>query len=189
MMKKYPDKKIIVLAAAALVLVINLGIGNAMAYFTTYAAAKGEAEISLGLTTTTPEETVSDWTKHIRIKNTGDFDCYVRIKVFAGAEYQNHLTYSDMSGKWSPGADGYYYYSEIVPAGGSTEELLAGIKGIKESMESTGSQRDFNVIVVQECTMVVYDKEGRPTADWSKISDSVTNSYSGNEREADYEQK
>lgn len=37
--------------------------------------------------------------------------------------------------------------------------------------------------------MVVYDKEGRPTADWSKISDSVTNSYSGNEREADYEQK
>lgn len=188
-MKRYSDKKTVVLAAAAFVLIMNLGIGKAMAYFTTYASAKGDARISLGFTVTTPEETVSDWTKHIRIKNTGDFDCYVRVKLFAGAEYQEQLTYTDTSGKWSPGADGYYYYSDIVPAGGSTEELLAGIKNIKDSMESTDSQRDFNVIVVQECTMVVYDKEGRPSADWSKISDSVTDSYDGNEREADYEQK
>ena len=176
-MRKYPDKKTIVLAAAAFALVLNLGIGSAMAYFTTYASASGAVEIELGLTVTTPEETVSDWVKHIRITNTGDYDCFVRVKLFAGAEYQELLTYSDASGKWSPGADGYYYYSDIVPAGGSTKELLAGIREIKDSMESTENPKDFNVIVVQECTMAVYDENGKPTADWSKIADSSTNSY------------
>ncbi len=48
-------------------------------------------------------------------------------------------------------------------------------------MESTENPKDFNVIVVQECTMVVYDKNGKPTADWSKIADSSTNSYGEHE--------
>ena len=80
-MRKYPDKKTIVLAAAAFALVLNLGIGSAMAYFTTYASASGAVEIELGLTVTTPEETVSDWVKHIRITNTGDYDCLDRKSV------------------------------------------------------------------------------------------------------------
>ncbi len=180
-MRKYSDKKIFVLAAAAFVLIMNLGIGSAMAYFTTYATAKGGAKIRLGFTVTTPEEKVVDWMKHISITNTGDYDCYVRVKLFAGAVYQEQLTYTDKSGKWSPGADGYYYYSDIVPAGGSTEELLAGVENIKNAMESTDSQRDFNVIVVQECTRVIYDEQGRPGADWNKISDSNTSTYTGEE--------
>lgn len=179
-MKKCLDKKTFALAAVAMTLILSLGVGSAMAYFTTYATARGGIQINLGFTTTVPEETVSDWTKHIKIKNTGDRECFVRAKIFAGAQYQEHLTYTDKSGKWSPGKDGYYYYSDIVPAGGTTEELLVGIKNIKELMESTESEKDFNVIVVQECTLVIY-KDGKPTADWNKVVDSSSGSYSANE--------
>ena len=27
----------------------------------------------------------------------------------------------------------------------------------------------FNVVVIQECTPVVYDEEGNPTADWTTV--------------------
>ncbi|MCQ5187630.1 hypothetical protein NE581_10835, partial [Streptococcus parasanguinis] len=82
---------------------------------------------------TIPEEKVSDWTKHIVIKNTGDYECYVRVKVFAGEKYQDGLQYQG-SQKWSPGENGYYYYSDIVPAGGETEELQVKIDS-KDSEE------------------------------------------------------
>ena len=121
-MKKKFNKKSLCLAAAALALTAGLSVNSAMAYFTTYATAAGGVTISLGSTTTIPEETVSDWTKHIVIKNTGDFECYVRVKVFAGDKYQDGLKYQG-SEKWSPGEEDYYYYSDIVPAGGETEEL------------------------------------------------------------------
>ena len=84
-MKKYPDKKTIALAAAAFALILSLGIGSAMAYFTTYATANGGVQINLGFTTTKPDEEVSDWTKHIQITNTGDHECYIRVKALAGA--------------------------------------------------------------------------------------------------------
>ncbi len=178
-MKKYPDKKTIALAAAAFALIVSLGIGSAMAYFTTYATANGGVQINLGFTTTKPDEKVIDMTKHIQITNTGDHECYIRVKALAGAEYQEKLTYSDQSGKWSPGADGYYYYSDIVKPGKSTEELLVGVKNIKDSMESTNTQKDFNVVIIQECTMVSYGEDGKPTADWTKIADTATNTYTG----------
>ena len=145
-MKKKFNKKSLCLAAAALALTAGLSVNSAMAYFTTYATAAGGVTISLGSTTTIPEETVSDWTKHIVIKNTGDFECYVRVKVFAGDKYQDGLKYQG-SEKWSPGEEDYYYYSDIVPAGGETEELQVKI-------DSKDSEEEFNVSVAQECTPV-----------------------------------
>lgn len=158
-MKKKFNKKSLCLAAAALALTAGLSVNSAMAYFTTYTTAAGDVTISLGSTVTIPEEKVSDWTKHIVIKNTGDYECYVRVKVFAGEKYQDGLQYQG-SQKWSPGENDYYYYSDIVPAGGETEELQVKI-------DSKDSEEEFNVIVVQECTPVLYDNEGKPYADWN----------------------
>ena len=158
-MKKKFNKKSLCLAAAALALTAGLSVNSAMAYFTTYTTAAGDVTISLGSTVTIPEETVSDWTKHIVIKNTGDYECYVRVKVFAGEKYQDGLQYQG-SQKWSPGENDYYYYSDIVPAGGETEELQVKI-------DSKDSEEEFNFIVAQECTPVLYDNEGKPYADWN----------------------
>ena len=75
------------LAAAALTLTMGVSVGSAMAYFTTYASASGGASLSLSNTVTIPEEQVIDWTKHVTIANTGNQDCYVRVKAFAGSAY------------------------------------------------------------------------------------------------------
>lgn len=98
-MKKKFNKKSLCLAAAALALTAGISVNSAMAYFTTYTTAAGDVTISLGSTVTIPEEKVSDWTKHIVIKNTGDYECYVRVKVFAGEKYQDGLVYQG-SQKW-----------------------------------------------------------------------------------------
>ena len=102
------------LAAAALTLTMGVSVGSAMAYFTTYASASGGASLSLSNTVTIPEEQVIDWTKHVTIRNTGDVDCFVRVRAFAGEKYQDGLTYADDEGKWTPGEDGCYYYSDVV---------------------------------------------------------------------------
>ena len=177
-MKRPLSKITVFLTAAALALTVGLSVKTAMAYFTTYAEAEGGAVLDLGFTTTIPREEVSEWTKHITIENTGSYDCYVRVKIFAGELFQDGLTYSDDNGKWSPGADGYYYYSDIVPAGGVSEELRVKI-------DHMDAQQSFSVIVVQECTPVQYDENGGPYADWSVIADSGETVYEGEQGEGE----
>ena len=102
-MKSHMHKKTAILASAAFLLAAGVSVGTAAAYFTTYATASGGVQINLGFTTTVPEETVSNWTKHVKVTNTGDHECYVRVKAFAGEAYQKGLSYSDEDGKWTPG--------------------------------------------------------------------------------------
>ena len=158
-------KKKFYLAAAALTLVATIGISSAMAYFTTYVLADGGVKVSMGSTITIPQEQVEEGQKIIKIKNEGDYECWVRIKVFAGSEHE--FAYADESGKWIPGAEGYYYYSDIVPAEGLTEELKVTIKDLLPDDLDTETNEAFNVIVVQECTPVLYDEDGKAYADWN----------------------
>lgn len=171
-MKKFLDhfdRKSLCLAGVALVLAGSLTVGRAAAYFTTYATAVGGVEVDLGLTRTVPDEEVYDWRKHVKIDNTGEYPCYVRAKVFAGEKFQAGLVISGEG--WTPGEDGYYYYKDMIPAGGSTgDELLVEI-------DHMDSKEDFNVVVVQECAPVLYDENGDPYADWDTILDTVTDSY------------
>ena len=171
-MKKSLNKKTLGLAGAALFLTAGLSVGSAMAYFTTYTQVSGGVSLSLGTTSTIPEETVEDWTKHVTIENTGDIDCFVRVRAFAGSQYQNSLVYSGEN--WSLAADGYYYYSEILSPGETSGELLIAI----DNMESNQS---FNVIVVQESAPVIYDGDGNPIGDWDHILDSGENVYNSSE--------
>lgn len=171
-MKKSLNKKTLGLAGAALFLTAGLSVGSAMAYFTTYTQVSGGVSLSLGTTSTIPEETVEDWTKHVTIENTGDIDCFVRVRAFAGSQYQDSLVYSGEN--WSLAADGYYYYSEILSPGETSGELLIAI----DNMESNHS---FNVIVVQESAPVIYDGDGNPIGDWDHILDSGENVYDSSE--------
>ena len=171
-MKKSFNKKTLCLAGTALLLTAGLSVGSAMAYFTTYTQVNGGVTLSLGMTTTIPDETVDNWTKHVTIENTGDIDCFVRVRAFAGSQYQNSLVYSGEN--WSLAADGYYYYSEILSPGETSGELLIAI----DNMERNQS---FNVIVVQESAPVIYDGDGNPIGDWDHILDSGENVYDSSE--------
>lgn len=165
------SKKTIGLTLTALVLVFCLAAGSAMAYFTTYVTGKGSKTIKLGATVTIPNETVSDAKKEIIVENTGDYDCYVRIKALTGAAYESSIIYSepDNAAKWTLGADGYYYYSEIVPAKtGETSQI-----NVAFTFPSEEELPDFNVIIIQESTPVLYDANGTPYADWDAKADVI----------------
>ncbi len=153
-------------AVLALGLVLGSQVQGAMAYFTTYASAKGGMKISLGDSTTITEE-FKDWKKIIRIENTGHVDCYVRAKVLAGEQY----TIKASGSAWSQGKDGYWYYANPLAPGAKTEPLTASIQVPKNLNIS------FDVAVVQECTPVIYDSDGNPAgaeaADWSRAAQYV----------------
>ena len=159
------NKKSLCLAAAALTLTAGISAGTAMAYFTTYTEASGGVTLTMGFSETIPKEDFSNWTKHVSVENTGDYDCYVRVKALAGSKYQDGLQYSDSDGKWTPGEDGYYYYSDLIAPGESTSVLDIRI----DSKESDAS---FNVVVVQESTKVLYNENNEPYADWTQIADT-----------------
>ena len=158
-----------VLCAAVLVLVLSMGIGSAWAYFTTYAEARGGYTIELGGKTELREE-FSAWTKHVAITNAPDsVPVYIRAKAFCGSQYE--LVYMDESGKWSPGADGFYYYSDPVAGGETTAELQILIDNVPVDVNTGDS---FNVIVVYESTPVQYHADGTPYADWNVVLDTGT---------------
>mgnify|MGYP007083088053 FL=1 len=159
------NKKSLCLAAAALTLTAGISAGTAMAYFTTYTEASGGVTLNMGFSETIPKEDFSNWTKHVSVENTGDYDCYIRVKALAGSKYQDGLQYSDSDGKWTPGEDGYYYYSDLIAPGESTSVLDIRI----DSKESDAS---FNVVVVQESTKVLNNENNEPYADWTQIADT-----------------
>lgn len=175
-MKK--NKRNMFLALTALVLTMSIGIGSAMAYFTTYEIAKGGVEIDLGFTKTLPEEEVVANQKRITLKNVGDYDCYIRLKVLTGDKYASSITYSEPEGlhNWVPGADGYYYYKNqtgdiVVVPDAETTQINVGFTF------PTEEPADFNVIIIQECTPVLYDSDGTPYADWSVKADVSQSIY------------
>lgn len=155
-------KKPLIMAAATLALTGTLAVGSAMAYFTTYSTAGGGVKMNMGFTETVPIEDVDENGKHITIKNTGDYDCFVRVKAFAPVE----LTYNAPDGGWTAGDEGYWYYDDVLPAGKTTEQELNITYKFPEGDDKA---EEFNIIVIQECTPVLYDEDGNPYADWNHV--------------------
>ncbi len=154
-----------VLAAAA---IMTAGLGQAWAYFTTYATAEGGYVIKLGDRTEITEN-FSDWTKTVTVTNEeGAAPVYVRVKAFGPSTYE--LIYEGPG--WTAKEDGYYYYDGMVPGGGSTGPLNIRINGIPEDAKDGDT---FNVIVIYESTPVLYDENGSALpADWTAVLDVTT---------------
>ncbi|MCI9006668.1 MAG: hypothetical protein HFI13_00980 [Lachnospiraceae bacterium] len=158
------------LAVFALVCVMTAGIDRAWAYFSTYAEASGGISLRLG-DETEIEEKFSSWVKHVTISNKeGSEPVYIRAKAFSGSSYT--LEYSGEG--WEPGEDGYYYYKDSVPGGGSAKELSVRIGNVPEEELKDGLT--FNVIVIYESTPVLYREDGTPYADWNAVLDSGSSS-------------
>lgn len=179
-MRKRNSKKVsIAMAAAALCMVAGLTIGGASAYFTTYVSAGGSQIVHLGAQTEINED-VSDMTKHISVTNTSQTEeCFVRVKIFYGSQLTVTCTDQSESGSlWNYSeADGYWYYAQPLAAGAETAVLDAKID-IPEGFDKS----EFNVVVVQECTPVIYDDNNNPSADWNTVYKDYQNTASADEQ-------
>lgn len=150
------------MTAAALGMTSALTLEGASAYFTTYVSAGGSQVVRLGSSTEIHED-VSQMTKHISIENaSAENDCFVRVKVFYGGDLE--VVYSDTENNWYEGEAGYWYYRPILPAAQTTTGL-----DVKINVPEGYDRDSFNVVVIQECTPVVFDGTGNPTADWSTV--------------------
>lgn len=160
------------LLAAALALTASLSVGSALAYFTAYCTAKGGVPVNMGFTDTEIREEVIDDAKHVWIKNTGDYDCFIRVKVFAPDEIMNQITYTEPKGtdNWSdaPDADGYLYYTPVLHPGEEASELV--VKYERPAPPAAGEDtrpEEFNIIVVYEYSPVFFDEDGNAVPDWN----------------------
>ncbi len=151
-------RKWLILAALAVVTLSTIAVTPSIAYFTDTVQTKGTVEVKLGDGKPKIDEEVKNMTKYVTIKNTGDYDIFVRAKAI----YPDTCTVTlvNKSG-WKNGTGDYYYYDNPVAPGASTEsELTLKIEN--------SSDLDFNVVIIQEATQVVYDENGNPTpADWT----------------------
>lgn len=162
------NKSIAVLSLLALTLVLTLSVGSTLAYFTTYARARGGYTLALGDSTEIKEE-FDDWVKHVQIENTGETPCYVRVKLFAGSAYTLEISAQDDDWVYRED-DGYWYYKKPVEPGGLTSVIDASIH-VPENLKE-----DFDVAVVQECVPVSYNADGTPVGydqvDWLPAAES-----------------
>ena len=155
--------KVIAMSAAALAMMAALSIQSSMAYFTTYVSAGGGGEVSLRIHTVVHED-VSEMTKHITIENVEDNDCFVRVRAFYSGLVS--IEYKNVGGGdgWYDGGDGYWYYRPVLRAHSTSSQLDVKIIVPEEFDKDT-----FNVVVVQECTPVIYDDAGNPGAEWDTV--------------------
>lgn len=187
-MKMLRNNCTILLAALALLLLPWASAGKSQAYFTTYVSAGGGMAVEVKNPETELEEEY-EGKKKIRVGNTGEVPCYVRVKAFAGELIK--LTYQqgadegeELAGEWVEGQDGFWYFTGIVGPAERTKLLeisidaealkallqkTEGITGdsLPEGTEAVDARTEellqsFNVIVIQECTRVRYDDEGKP---------------------------
>lgn len=155
-------KNTLILSLLSLSLIVLCSIQSTYAYFTTYASARGEANIHLGYDTVIEEE-LDHMTKHISVRSEeGSIPVYVRVRYFAPAGYR--VVASSVGNQWIyDEASGYWNYTQILNAAETTGNLDILIDVPNDQMQ------DFNVIVVSESVPVTYDSQGNPEApNWNQ---------------------
>ena len=161
------SKKLLI-AAATLAMIGAASVGPAMAYFTDSAYASGKVFVAIGDTTLIPHEDVKDYKKTVVVENTGNYDVFVRVRVFSGSTVKVEATSTE---GWTKNGD-YYEYNEVVEAHRQTDPIVFTV-----TPPADKTQEQFNVIVVEEATRAVYGADGSATKDWNnayKTQEDVT---------------
>ena len=159
-MKKYINKKSIIIASVMLLLLAT--VGTTLAYiFTetkpvenTFNPSKVSCAVveNNGTPVTGSVTNTGNIKENVQIKNTGDTDAYIRVavvvnwmdeagtKVWAtkpveGADGDYTITYNLEDG-WFDGGDGFYYYSKAVSPEELTTILINEAKQLKSAPQT-----------------------------------------------------
>ena len=163
-MKVLASKKSIFLifTALAFVLLVASVSGVAYAYFTTYVTAHGGRTVELETEITIREE-LEDLKKTVRIVNTGECDCWVRVKAITPTGYQAEFS---NDGNWVQQEDGYWYYTAQLPVSCETSSpFVITVTGLPKI---DGEQpHEFNVVILAESIPCAGIDEEWMNAAWS----------------------
>ena len=137
----------ILVLAAALILLTSVGV--ARAYFRDYERAWGYATLHLNGKTEI-EEKVENGQKEVTIVNTGDANMIIRVKAFAPTDLQ-------YGGEGWIQAGDYWYYNQVL-----TPKAESGVLDVSwEKVAANADNNKYEVIVVQEAEIAVYDEDGK----------------------------
>lgn len=164
-------KKYIALFVCTLALVATAGVSRTNAYFTARTEAIGTLTVN-GYTTLTVqphEEKGANGEKVITVENSGDADCWVRVKVVhpSTVDVSVQPTIPDDPNWINVGE--YWYYTKILPAPaeGKTSATETSIEASVEIID--GELKDilpeFKVVVVTECIPVLDYEATQPPID------------------------
>ena len=149
------NKKLL-LALLAVIMVLSVSIGPALAYFSTYTVAEGKKTVKVVPDTTITEKTRTESQKVLFVKNSGDAPCFVRAKAFAPAG----VTLGTAGGNgWSAqNGEGFWVYGKVLMPGETTEELEIPISGIPATANEGANEGDsLNIAVVYESTTAIWN--------------------------------
>lgn len=152
-MKKYINKKSIIITSVMLLLLVTIGTTLAYIFTKTKPVANTfkPSKVSCAVVENNKEDENTNGivqtgtTKDdVKIKNTGDTDAYIRVAVVVNWANENgtmiwaqkptdneyKITYNFNDG-WFYGGDGFYYYSKAIPPEELTTSLINEAKQLK----------------------------------------------------------
>lgn len=166
-MKKYINRKSVLITSIALLLLV--AVGTTLAYiFTqtdlaenTFKTSKVScAVLENDSAIENPGNVVHTGTtkKNVKIKNTGDTDAYIRVAVVVNwvsadgsmvwAAKPMFSVPTDKS-SWTVGTDGYYYYTQPVAPGDTTSDLIENfMNDVAGPVGTDGTQYFLSVEIV-----------------------------------------
>lgn len=145
--------------------VVIIGAQSALAYLTDYKSVVNTIKIENNTTsieeefpTVTPIPPGSNQIIEKLVKITNDdsdgnsVPCYVRAKVYYSTSDMGIYTIQGMSNKWVLGTDDYYYYTDILEPGKTTEAFMKSLKIIGSDVNTnlTTEIENFDINVYEE---------------------------------------
>lgn len=169
MARKHIAKKGALAAGLAVALTLGIGAGTAFAYYTDSDHASGMISFSYDPEppTTEVEEYPTDGVKTVSVKNTGEVDAMVRVKIVhptfpeswgvtinyednaLAAGWVNDVLGRDAQGNDTANTENWWYYPEPLSPG----EVAPAFK-VEVTVKDAADQRipAFDVVVLQQCT-------------------------------------
>lgn len=171
----------------SLLLVALIGVGATGAYLVASSGTVKNTFASGNVTTEIEEDVGSEGQKEVAIKNTGDLPVYVRARIVVGGANQDNVKYvTALPGDWKDSANvyillnpnsgwakdgddpnGWYYYTECLPAGQLTNKLMTHVY---IGANATVDTDHFTVTITQE-SAVASDTSYKNVADIQKAFD------------------
>ena len=111
-----------------------------------------------------------DFKKIVKVRNTGENPCFVRVKILISPEkYKDELALDINTTDWEY-KDGYYYYKKVLDCNNETTPLFTKLT-IPSSLEN-GDTFDIN-IYSESIQHMIYNNDNTIISDYKEIFEKI----------------